>query len=155
MVGFLERTLNQIYTQCQINNQFVSIKTVDKREISSILCVSKIKIEVAELLIKNIDKTSDKWLVVYELYYDALRELVEAFLISDRIKVLNHQCLFAYLCYPHPELELDWRFLEKLRIKRNGIEYYGTIIDYNNFKEIELQLKLYIKLIRDNITKNL
>jgi len=65
----------------------------------------------------------------------------------DKVKSQNHQCLFSYLCAKHPELELDWGFFEKIRTKRNGVHYYGNPISKNDWKEIELQLGLYVNTI--------
>ena len=91
-------------------------------------------------LIKKTPKESYGWSIIFRNYYDVLRQLVEAFIRFDKIKSLNHQCLFAYLCIKHPELELSWEFFEKIRTKRNGINYYGQPVSYNDFKVIELQL---------------
>lgn len=83
------------------------------------------------------------------------RFLVLEELDLEKIKSDNHQCLFAYLCHHHPELELNWDFLEKIRTKRNGINYYGMPISFKDWKEIELQLKLYIKKLKEEIQKGI
>ncbi|HLC84473.1 MAG TPA: hypothetical protein VJH22_01640 [Candidatus Nanoarchaeia archaeon] len=79
----------------------------------------------------------------------------EAFVRFDRIKSNNHQCLFAHLCEKHPELELDWSFLEKVRTKRNEIQYYGRPATCAEWKEIELQMMLYIKTLKTAIEQRL
>lgn len=94
-----------------------------------------------------------QWNSVYKLHYDALHGLVEGFLRFDKVKSENHQCLFAYLCKKHPELELDWDFFEKIRTKRNGINYYGTPVNQNDWKEAELQLTLYFNKLKKEIEK--
>ena len=81
--------------------------------------------------------------------------LVESYLCFDRIKSLNHQCLFAYLCIKYPELELSWEFFEKIRTKRNGINYYGQPVTSEDWKEVELQFKLYISTIKKEIEKKI
>jgi len=63
--------------------------------------------------------------------------------------------MFAYLCQKHPELELSWDFFEKVRTKRNGIQYYGTPVTYDDWKEIELQINNYIHLLIKEIEKKL
>ena len=90
---------------------------------------------------------------MYKLYYDVLHELAESLLRFDRIKIDNHQCLFAYLCEKHPELEFNWDFFEKIRTKRNGINYYGSPVNGNDWKEVELQTILYIRKLREEIEK--
>ena len=94
--------------------------------------------EAGNTLMKTIDKKSNQWSSAYKLHYDALHELVGAFLRFDKIKSDNHQCLFAYLCEKHLELEFNWDFFEKIRTKRNGINYYGKPVTYEDWKEVAL-----------------
>ena len=99
---------------------------------------------------------SHKWVVIQSsLYYDALHELAESFLRFEKVKIDNHQCLFAYLCEKHPHLEFNWDFFEKVRTKRNGINYYGTPVDSDDWKEVGLQFNPYIKKLREEIKNNL
>lgn len=96
-----------------------------------------------------------RWNAAYTDYYDALHLLVESFLIFDRIKSSNHLCLFVCLCVKHPELELSWDFFEKVRTKRNGISYYGAPVSEKDWKEIKVQIELYINLLKKEIEKKL
>lgn len=96
----------------------------------------------ANILRKNLQKSSSQWNSVYKLYYDALHELAESFLQFEKAKIDNHQCLFSYLCEKHPQLEFSWDFFEKVRTKRNGINYYGTPVDSDDWKDAELQFNL-------------
>jgi len=112
-------------------------------------------VESANIVKKSLPKQSNQWSSVYKLYYDALHELAESFLQFDKIKIDNHQCLFAYLCEKHPDSEFSWDFFEKVRTKRNGINYYGTPVAYEDWKEVEIQFNLYIKKLREEIRKKL
>lgn len=139
-----------VFDRCLQDSLVKPQAETDIDKIQSILKIAEEHIESGE------DDLSKKRLnSAYCSYYTALRELAEAFLLFDKIKALNHQCLFAYLCIKHPELELDWNFFEKVRTKRNGINYYGTLIDYEDWKETELQLNLYIKLLKRKIKEKL
>ena len=91
------------------------------------------------------------WEVIYTLYYDVLRALGEAFLIFDGVKINNHQGCFAYLCVKFPELELDWNFFEKIRSTRNRNKYEAGEISPKDWKEIEIQVKLYISTIEKEL----
>ncbi|HLC85274.1 MAG TPA: hypothetical protein VJH22_05770, partial [Candidatus Nanoarchaeia archaeon] len=95
------------------------------------------------------------WTVIFTMHYDALHQFTDAFLRFDRIKSSNHQCLFAYLCEKHPELEFDWGFLEEIRTKRNGVHYYGTPVSHSEWKRRELQINLYITTLRKAIEQAL
>ena len=84
-----------------------------------------------------------------------IHQLVESLLIFDKVKSTNHQCLFASLCVKHPELELSWDFFEKIRTKRNGMNYYGAPVQDKDWKEVGLQFELYINLLTKEIKKRL
>ena len=134
---------------------FIVIEQVDKDRIKSTIDIADADIKSAELLKKNLQKESNQWSSVYKLYYDALHELTESLLRFEKVKIDNHQCLFVYLCKKHPELEFNWDFFEKVRTKRNGINYYGTPVSFNDWKEVELQFSLYIKKLKEEIKKRI
>ena len=119
-------------------------KTVEMARIKAMLAI-------AEEDIASIGDLKERWNTIYKLSYDILHTLAEALILNDKVKCANHQCLFAYLCAKHPELELDWSFFERLRTKRNGIQYYGESIAKSEYKASELQLTLYIKTLRDAV----
>ena len=96
-----------------------------------------------------------RWNSAYKIYYDVLHQLAEAFLRFDKTKAKTHLCLFAHICVQHPELELNWDFFEKVRTKRNGLQYYGTLVTEKDWKEVELQFQLYINLFKKRIEERL
>lgn len=71
------------------------------------------------------------------------------------MKIRTHECLFAFLCEKHPEIEFSWSFLEEVRRKRNRSIYYGEPATYQDWKRIELQLNVYIATIRKAIQEKL
>jgi len=165
------KSVKEVFDKCLLDNLIKSKTDIDTDKIQSIFKIVEEYIESGKD-----DLTKERWNSAYCSYYDVLRELTEAFLLFDKIKILNHQCLFAYLCTKHPELELDWNFFEKhknfkrnfwlpkkyeynffrgIRTKRNGINYYGTPVDDKDWKEIELQLYLYVKLLKRKIKEKL
>jgi len=148
-------TQNEAFQKCTIEGMINSLFKIDVEKIKTNVSISEANFEVAKSAKKNLSKDSIKWSSVYKLYYDSLHELVEAFLIFDKIKSDNHQCLFAYLCEKHPELEFNWDFFEKIRTKRNGVNYYSVPIKYNDIIEIELQLNSYLNKLKDAINKKL
>lgn len=115
------------------------------------LKISQAYLDAADKLKKQIGHNTHDVSVVYNLYYDSLRELAEVLSLITGKKIANHPCLFAYVCMNYNHLDLSWDFFEKIRTKRNGISYYGNPATESDLKEIELQIKLYIKTIRDEI----
>lgn len=148
-------TQNEAFAKCRKEGKIIITEEIDKEKIKSTLLIADADVESAAFIIKNIPKLSHQWNSVYKLYYDALHELTESFLRFDKVKTDNHQCLFAYLCEKHPELEFSWDFFEKVRTKRNGINYYGAPASFDDWKEVELQFTLYIKKLKECIKKKL
>ena len=148
-------TCKEAFQKCKREGIFVVIDETDIDKIKATLEISQGDTEAADFIKKNLPKLSPQWNSVYKLHYDALHELVESFLRFDKVKIDNHQCLYAYLCEKHPELEFSWDFFEKVRTKRNGINYYGIPVNQSDWKEVELQLTLYIKKLREEIGKRI
>lgn len=113
-----------------------------------------IDIELAKSLLKSAEEDLEVSKELKEKYpsflfrnkYEILRKLISAFLLFDKVKINNHQCLNAYVCNEHPELELNWELLEEFRILRNQISYEGREITLKTWKEYKLTFKLYINL---------
>ncbi|MFH1408569.1 MAG: hypothetical protein ABIH34_01560 [Nanoarchaeota archaeon] len=113
-------------------------------------CVSS-----ANLIVNSIKKNDPEWMSGYIGNYDALRMLSEALLLFDRVEVSNQVCLFAFLCSSHDELNLSWKFLEEVRMKRNGIQDYGKTITYEDWNNIEAQMRMNISTLQVEIQKRL
>jgi len=149
------KTQNEAFMKCKKEGRFIVVEDVDIDKIKSTIVIADSDVDSANAIKKNISKKSHQWNSVYKLYYDALHELVESFLRFERIKIDNHQCLFAYICEKHAELDFDWDFFEKVRTKRNGINYYGVPVDHDDWKEVELQFVIYIKKLKKEIEKKI
>ncbi|MBS3137390.1 hypothetical protein J4232_03080 [Candidatus Woesearchaeota archaeon] len=149
--------LNQkeAFIKCKQEGRFIIIEEIDNEKINATLVIAEADILSANSIKKNIQKQSIQWSSIYKLYYDALHELAESFMHFEKVKIQNHQCLFAYLCEKHPELEMNWEFFEKVRTKRNGINYYGKPVTYEDWIIVELQFTLYINKLKEEIKKKL
>ena len=148
-------TQDEAFRKCRKEGNFIVMEEADTEKIKSTLNIADADVAAANSVKKNLPKQSNQWNSVYKLYYDALHELVESFLNFEKAKIEKHQCLFVYLCEKHPELEFSWDFFEKVRTKRNGINYYGTSVNFDDWKEVELQFSLYIKRLKEEINKKL
>lgn len=148
-------TLKEACLKCRKEGKIIAASEVDIDKIRSTLEIAEGDIDSGKFLKVKLAKDSSRWNSVYKLYYDALHELVEAFLRFDNVKSDNHQCLFACLCDNHPELGFDWDFFEKIRTKRNGINYYGRPVTSDDFKDVEIQFELDIKKIIEEIKKKI
>ncbi len=143
------------YSSCVADGYIKELFSVNKERARALLKNAGIAADSAESLANMLKKEDEKWLTVYILYYDALRTCAEALLLFDKIISSNHQCLFSALCIKHPELELNWNFFEKIRTKRNGANYYGERVTYDDWKSVNMQIKLYFSTVKKEVEKRL
>ncbi len=148
------KTSKEIFTECQRDGIIVGQEEIDPAKIGHMISLAMADLRATKQL-APLTKDPYEWSVLYKMYYDAFHELAEAFLRLNRLKCSNHQCLFAYLCEKHPELELSWNILEKARTKRNGILYYGKPVTKEDWKEIELPIKIYISTLKKAVEEKL
>lgn len=145
------KTLTEVYDGCVADGYYKTIQEINIQKVKSLIENAQTNISSAHLIAKAISKTAKEWMNVFTLQYDALRMLTEALLHLQQIELSNHQCLFSALCVKYPSLELNWEFLEQIRTKRNGINYYGEHITYEDWKKIELQMSLYCSTLKKEI----
>ncbi|MDD9953378.1 MAG: hypothetical protein OXR66_03515 [Candidatus Woesearchaeota archaeon] len=130
-------------------------KTADRELIKSLKFVAEKGIDFIDRRSEDISEESDEWTFVFREYYESLRGLIEAYILFEGIEADNHQCKNAYLCYKHPELELDWNFLETIRLKRNAINYRGQLLTFTDWNAFQLQLTLHINALKKEIEQKL
>jgi len=149
------KTLEEAYDSCTVDGYFKEIDKINDERIKSLLENAQIRLSAANIITEAITKKAAEWMNVYLNHYDALHIYTEVLLRFNKVAVSNHQCLFAFLCQKHSKLELEWDFFEKIHTKRNGSHYYGNKIEYDDWKEVEAQFKLYITTIQAEIKKKL
>ena len=146
--------LDKTYELC-MNTGSIREKTTDLELIASLKHVAEQGIAFIDRQAKTISKDSTDWTFVFRDYYESLRGLIEAYLLFDGIDAKEHQCKNAHLCYKHPELELDWIFLETIRLKRNAINYRGQLLNYEDWTSFKLKFDLHIRALQQELDKKL
>jgi len=146
--------LKETYKLC-LSTGNIKEKQVDIELIKSIKNVAERGLEFIKDKARNISKHSDEWTFVFRDYYESLRGLIEAYLLFDGISADNHQCKNAYLCFKHKELELNWEFLEIIRLKRNAINYRGQLLKYDDWKAMNLNFELHLNALKKEIETKL
>jgi CRISPR/Cas system-associated protein Cas10 (large subunit of type III CRISPR-Cas system) len=146
--------LEKTYDFC-ISTGNIKEKSIDIELIKSLKTMAEKGLEFINNKSKDIPKDSLDWTFVFRDYYESLRSLIEAYMLFDGIVAENHQCKNAYLCIRHAELELDWMFLETIRLKRNAMNYRGQLLRYDDWKELKLKFELHISAIKKEIEKKL
>lgn len=147
--------LDETYKKCIATGCMREKNSIDIELIKSLKLVAEKGLVFIREKSKNIKKESTDWTFVFRDYYESLRGLIEAFLLFDKITAENHQCKNAYLCFKHPNLELNWNFLEIIRLKRNAINYRGQLLKYGDWDKIKLQFDLHINKLIEMIDEKL
>jgi uncharacterized protein (UPF0332 family) len=113
-----------------IKKGFLKKTRIDKELIRSLIEMSGIKEDAV-----NSAKISEVNISAYvSMAYDSLREILEALCILKEYKVTSHICLGELLRQLIPNF--DFNSFDRFRYIRNGINYYGTKVDYEQGKEI-------------------
>ncbi len=146
--------LDKSYGLCMSTGS-IKEKYADTELIKSLKAVAEKGLDFINSKSKDIPKDSTDWTFVFRDNYESLRGLIEAYILFDGIEADNHQCKNAYICFKHPELELDWEFLETIRLKRNAINYRGQLLKYEDWKALKLKFELHISALKKEIGKKL
>src|SRR3989338_7495005 len=146
--------LDKTYKLCTSTGNLKE-KSVDIELIKSLKIVAEKGLEFINKKSKDIPKDSTDWTFVFRDHYESLRGFIEAYLLFDGIEADNNQCKNAYICFKHQDLELDWEFLETIRLKRNAINYRGQLLKYDDWKMLKLKFELHIHALKEKIGKKL
>lgn len=115
-------------------NNFIKKTRIDKELIRSLIEMSKIK----EITVNSAKLDEINISAYVSMAYDSLREILEALCILKGYKVTSHICLGELL--KSLISEFDFISFDRYRYVRNGINYYGTKVDYKQGKEIILKM---------------
>ena len=146
--------LDKTYKLCMSTGS-IKEKSLDIELIKSLKIVAEKGLEFINNKSKDIPQESTDWTFVFRDHYESLRGLIEAYLLFEGIAADNHQCKNAYICFKHRELELDWEFLETIRIKRNAINYRGQLLKYDDWKPLKLKFELHTNALKKEIEKKI
>jgi len=138
-----------IFQDCKKKGLLFNTQDIDILKIKSILKNAETDFRTANFLLENKKESVSS---IYKLYYDALHEITTAFILFDKIKSYNHQCLFAFLCNKY---RFDLNIFEKIRIKRNRISYYGEILSSSEFNFLINCIQHNYKKLHAKIEKKL
>lgn len=146
--------LDKTYKFCMSTGR-IKEKSVDIELIKSLKTVAEKGLEFINRKSKDIPKESTDWTFVFRDHYESLRGLIEAYLLFEGIEADNHQCKNAYLCFKHPELKIEWEFLETIRLKRNAINYRGQLIKHDDWEFFKPKFSIHTNTLRKEIEKKL
>lgn len=144
-----EKTPAEVYAELSAKGEYVEA-SLDRAEIQKVAGMALEDYAYGRLLkaAKN-----PNWRVIFNIYYDALRELCGQLMRFRKQKTSNHQGLFAFIILNFREMELDWNFLESIRTVRNQNKYRGADISRDAWKMHEAGFDVYISTLKKEIEK--
>ena len=144
-----EKTPEQVYDEL-VTQGLYEEANLDKDEIQKVRKLTMEDYEYGKRLRQSKDAN---WRVIFNIHYDAIRELCDQLMRFKKQKISNHQGLFAFIIIYYSELELDWNFFEKIRVIRNKNKYVGEDISKERWREVELRFDIYISTLDKEIEK--
>ncbi len=129
------------YEKCVELNLIKPIMKIEDRS-KEIVSLVKYKLEFWNKVMKTAE---DYPTVLIEAHYEIIKELLTALMNREGLKSDTHDCLFYYFEEKHKDLEIDFEFLQELRRTRNNINYQGTKVPKDAWKDTKLKIELTIK----------
>lgn len=126
---------------------FIKKTRIDKELIFSLIEMSDIKEQTVKTAVINKINIS----VYLPMAYDSLREVLEAICISKGYKVINHFCIGELLRDIFSNFNYDE--FDRFRYIRNGINYYGTKVDFEQGKKIINSIFIMKKELKGETSK--
>jgi len=85
--------------------------------------------------------------VVFTNYYDSLREICEGIAILNGYKIYLHEAIALFIREILKENAIFMKF-DRFRLMRNGVNYYGTPIPFNEASQSIEDIKQIIKQLK-------
>ncbi len=148
----MKEDIENIYDTCVIDGKIVITDEIDLGKAKSLFESAANELRIAKK-IEKLDENVESHL--FKTYYDAFRQLANAFIIFDKTDISSHPCLFSYIIVRHPELEFDWGLLDGIMQIRNRICYYGKNLSREEWKEYKLKFEIYIKALEKEVSQKI
>ena len=137
----------------QCTNEHIRTVSVDQDKVMSILKMCSIRLRVLKQ-IKLDDETAS---IIAEDYYEVIKELLTALLLTKGLKSNNHECLISFFKKSYSEKEYEIKLIHELKSIRNKISYEGLFVEKNYLDRNQLEfnhiINFLIREVKSNINK--
>ena len=124
--------------------KFIRSVEIDNERIFSIVEQSDDRLS----MINGIKVTENNVSFIIEGYYEAIKELLVAYLLKNGMRSSNHQCLISYFYKQNTDNETEANLISQMSYFRNRLNYYGERIPLEFYKKNINDIEDVIKLIR-------
>lgn len=122
------------------------IKNVEKDSAKIVSLIKTADARIAFLKSAPFSLTQVSFLV--EGYYEAIKELLTALLLSKGLRSKNHQCLIAYFYKNFPTYEGEAYLIAEMSYLRNRLNYYGEQIPPQFYEKNKERFDKIISIIK-------
>ena len=131
-------------------NEFIHKILKNKDRAKSLLSMAELRFEFWSTIKLNRDKYCP---IIIDGYYEIIKELLTALLISKGFKSDNHECLISFFKNFYTRYDYEIHIIHQLKNIRNDIDYKGRFIKYEYLKRNELEFKHIIKILKELINE--
>lgn len=119
----------------------------DFQKAKALLIMAEKGLATAETIPLNNTSSS----IILTISYESLREILEAICLREGYKIYSHEAYTAYLKELGEE-KIAFLF-DRLRILRNGVNYYGKAVSIEIAQEAKKQSKELSALLKEKYIK--
>ena len=130
--------------------EFIREVEKDSEKIKSIIKMTDIELRI----ISNIEVNKDTASKLAKDYYEIIKELLTALLLSRGLKSSNHECLISFFKANFAEHEYEAKLIHELKNIRNRVSYDGYFVDEDYITKNKLEFNQIIKLLKNLISRN-
>ena len=141
--------MNKFMEWKECEEKYIRKIQVDENKIKSILKAT----EKRQIVIDKIGIDEETVSFVVENYYEIIKELLVALLLSKGFKSSNHQCLISYFYKNYPGLESYTHLIAEMSFLRNRLDYYGELIDYSFYDKNKDKIAKTILKLKEMLDK--
>lgn len=88
-------------------------------------------------------------------YYEIIKELLTALLLSHGLKSSNHECLISFFKEHYPVYEYETGIIHELKNIRNRISYDGFFVEKEYINKNKMEFGHIIELLNKPIDSNM
>lgn len=124
--------------------EFIRKVEIDKERINSIIEMSLQRLSVIQHIKENTNTIS----FIVEGYYEAIKELLVAYLLKNGLRSKNHQCLITFFYRKNPDYEFEANVISQMSFFRNRLDYYGEKIPETFFQQNKQNFDKIINILQ-------
>jgi len=102
---------------------------------------------------KNTKVNDETVSLIVEDYYEVIKELLTAYLLTKGLRSKNHQCLISFFYKINPDFEKEAYLIQQMSFFRNRLTYYGEFIPKEFYEENRREFDKVIVIVKKLINK--